>query len=58
VAATDPASGLNAGELLADAATAVKGGGGRNPELAVAGGKDPSAIDTALSLARQAAGIG
>jgi alanyl-tRNA synthetase len=57
VAAADPAAGRNAGELIAGAAAAVKGGGGKNPELAVAGGKDPSAIDEALKVARAAAGL-
>lgn len=57
VAAAEPDGRHNAGELLADAARAVKGGGGRNPDLAVAGGKDPSGIDEALKLARRAAGV-
>ena len=57
VAAVTPDSGLHASELLADAAKAVKGGGGKNAELAMAGGKDPSRLDEALDLARQAAGI-
>ncbi len=34
-------SGLHASELIADAAKLVKGGTGKNAELAVAGGKDP-----------------
>ncbi len=58
VAAVAPDSGLHASELIADAARAVKGGGGKSAELAVAGGKDPSALDDALALARAAAGIG
>jgi alanyl-tRNA synthetase len=57
VAATRPDSGLDAGQVLGGAARAVGGGGGKHPELAVAGGKDPSQIDAALDLARQAAGI-
>jgi alanyl-tRNA synthetase len=57
VAAVTTDSGLHASELLADAAKAVGGGGGKNAELAIAGGKDPSRIDEALDLARQAAGI-
>ena len=32
------------------------GGGGKRPELAVAGGRDPSKLDEALERARQAAG--
>ena len=55
VAAVAKDSGLNAAELIADAAKAVKGGGGRDPMLAVAGGKDPSQLDHALDLARAAA---
>ncbi len=57
VAAATKESGLDAGGLIGDAARAVGGGGGKNPELAVAGGKDPSKIDDALDLARAAAGI-
>ena len=57
VAATDPVQGLEAGALIADAAKAIKGGGGRGPDLAQAGGKDPGGIDEALALARKAAGI-
>lgn len=55
VAAVRADSGFNAAELIADAARAVKGGGGKSPDLAVAGGKDPSALDQALDLARRAA---
>lgn len=58
VAAADTAAGRNAGELLADAAKAVKGGGGRNADIAVAGGKDPAGIDDAIAAARRAAGLG
>jgi alanyl-tRNA synthetase len=57
VAAVTKDSGLNAGELIADAARTVGGGGGKNPELAVAGGRDPSRIDEALDQVRQAAGL-
>ncbi|MDY7101131.1 MAG: alanine--tRNA ligase [Actinomycetota bacterium] len=57
VAAARPDSGLDAGALIADAAKLVKGGGGRNPELAVAGGKDPSKLDEALDVVRAAAGV-
>jgi len=57
VAAVTADSGLNASELIADAAKAVKGGGGKSADLAVAGGKDPAALDHALDLARSAAGI-
>ncbi|HUF33598.1 MAG TPA: alanine--tRNA ligase [Acidimicrobiales bacterium] len=58
VSAVTKDSGLNASELIADAARTVKGGGGKAPDLAVAGGKDPSALDLALDQVRAAAGIG
>ncbi len=57
VSAATPDGGLDAGELIADASKLVKGGGGRNPELSVAGGKDPEQLDAALDAARAAAGI-
>ncbi len=57
VAAVSAESGFNASELIAEAAKAVKGGGGKSADLAVAGGKDPAALDHALDLARSAAGI-
>jgi alanyl-tRNA synthetase len=58
VAAVTPASGLVAGDLLRDAARAVKGGGGGGKgDVAVAGGKDPSGVDDALVAARKAAGL-
>ena len=58
VAAASQDSGLDAGELIADAARTVGGGGGKNPDLAVAGGRDPSRLDEALDQARVAAGVG
>ena len=58
VAAVTKDSGLEAPVLIADAARTVKGGGGgKNPELAMAGGKDASALDEALDQARRAAGL-
>jgi alanyl-tRNA synthetase len=57
VAAVTRDSGLNASELIADAARTVRGGGGKAPDLAMAGGKDPSALDRALDQARAAAGL-
>jgi alanyl-tRNA synthetase len=54
VAAVEPDSGLHAGDLLADAKTAIKGGGGSDPVLAVAGGKDAGALDAALDQVRAA----
>ncbi len=50
-------SGLHASDLIAEAAKLVKGGTGKNAELAVAGGKDPAALDAALDVVRVAAGI-
>jgi alanyl-tRNA synthetase len=54
VAAVAADSGFNASELIADAAKKVKGGGGKSADLAVAGGKDPEALDDALDLVRAA----
>ena len=57
-AATAKDSGIEAKALIADAARTVGGGGGgKNPELAVAGGRDPSRLDEALDQARAAAGV-
>jgi alanyl-tRNA synthetase len=53
-AAVDKALGINAGDLVKDAARAVGGGGGGKGDIAVAGGKDPSGIDNALEAARSA----
>lgn len=52
--AVRPDSGYNASALIADAAKLVKGGGGKHAEIAVAGGKDPSALDEALAVVRTA----
>ena len=52
VAAVTKDSGLVASDLIADAARAVGGGTGRNPDLAVAGGRDATRIDEALALVR------
>ncbi|MEO7371621.1 MAG: alanine--tRNA ligase, partial [Ilumatobacteraceae bacterium] len=57
VSATVKASGLNAAELIADAVKHIKGGGSKNADLAVAGGKDAAGIDAALAAARAAAGL-
>jgi len=57
VSAVRKDSGRNASALIADAARAVGGGGGKDPLLATAGGKDASQIDVALDLARAAAGL-
>jgi alanyl-tRNA synthetase len=56
VAAVAPDAGLHAGDLIAEASKAIKGGGGKGAELAVAGGKDAGGIDDALALVREALG--
>ena len=55
VSAVAKGSGLHASDLIADAAKLVRGGTGKNPDLAMAGGKDPSRLDDALEAVRQAA---
>ncbi len=55
VAAVAPGAGLVASALIAEAARTVGGGGGKAPDLAVAGGRDPSRLDEALAQARAAA---
>jgi alanyl-tRNA synthetase len=57
VAAVAKDSGLHAGDLIADAARTIKGGGGKGPELAQAGGRDASRLDEALDQVRAAAGL-
>ncbi len=57
VAAVRPDSGLDAGELIADAARTVGGGGGKGADFAAAGGRSPEHLDAALEQARAAAGI-
>ena len=52
VAAVTSDSGLHAGELIAEGSKCIKGGGGKAPDLAIAGGKDPAGLDQALDLAR------
>ncbi|MEQ8839679.1 MAG: alanine--tRNA ligase [Acidimicrobiales bacterium] len=58
VAAVTPDSPHKAGALIDDAKRTVGGGGKSADDLAVAGGKDASALDAALDQARAAAGIG
>jgi alanyl-tRNA synthetase len=58
VAAVTPDSGFDASVLLEEAKKLIKGGGGKDPLLAVAGGKDAEGIDAALDAVRAAAGIG
>jgi alanyl-tRNA synthetase len=52
VAAVARDSGLVASELVRDAAKVVGGGGGSDPEVAVAGGRDVSRINEALEAVR------
>ncbi|HZU72148.1 MAG TPA: alanine--tRNA ligase [Acidimicrobiales bacterium] len=56
VAAVAKDSGLVASDLLAPAARIVGGGGGRDPELATAGGRDPGRLDEALEDVRRRLG--
>ena len=58
VAAATADCDLHAGELIAEAAATIGGGGGRDAKLAIAGGRDPSRLEEALSQVRAAAGIG
>ncbi len=58
VAAVAADCDLNAGELIAEAAATIGGGGGRDAKLAIAGGRDPSRLAEALDQVRAAAGIG
>jgi alanyl-tRNA synthetase len=47
------AKGYHAGEIVRQAAAIAGGGGGGRPELAQAGGKDPTKIDEALRAVRR-----
>ncbi len=47
------ARGLSAGELIKQMAGVIGGGGGGRPDLAQAGGKEPSKLSEALSLVRK-----
>jgi len=47
------ARGLRADAIIREVAAVVKGGGGGRPDLAQAGGKDPSGIDEAIALAQR-----
>ena len=44
--------GINAGKLIKEVATACGGSGGGKPEIAQAGGKDPSKLDDAFAAIR------
>ncbi len=56
VAAVRRGSGLVASELLAEASRTVGGGGGRDPEVAIAGGRQVGRIEEALEQVRAALG--
>ncbi|WP_420637411.1 alanine--tRNA ligase [Candidatus Poriferisocius sp.] len=58
VAAVAPDCDRHAGELIAEAAATIGGGGGKDAKLAIAGGRDPSRLAEALDQVRAAAGIG
>lgn len=45
--------GFHAGKLVKEVAARCGGGGGGRPDMAQAGGKDPSKLDEALELARE-----
>ncbi|MGE5454830.1 MAG: alanine--tRNA ligase [Methylocystaceae bacterium] len=45
--------GLHVGKIVGQAAKLAGGGGGGRPDMAQAGGKDPSKLDEALVLARE-----
>jgi alanyl-tRNA synthetase len=47
------AKGLKAGDWVREAAKAAGGGGGGRPQMAQAGGKDPTKLAEALEIARQ-----
>jgi alanyl-tRNA synthetase len=57
VGAVTPDSGLDAGQLIAEAVKMVGGGGGKGAELATAGGRDPSQLAAALDHVRSSLGI-
>ena len=52
-----PTAASTPSDLLEEAKKLIKGGGGKDPLLAVAGGKDADGIDAALDSVRVAAGI-
>lgn len=53
VAAVAPGATVAAPDLVAEAARLVGGGGGgKNPQLAMAGGRDPARLDEALAAVR------
>jgi alanyl-tRNA synthetase len=57
VSAVTKDSGFHASDLIAAALKTIGGGGGKAPDLAVAGGRNVDSIDEALDQVRVAAGI-
>jgi alanyl-tRNA synthetase len=57
VAAVTADSGFHASALLEEAKKRIKGGGGKDALLAVAGGKDAEGLDAALATVRSAVGL-
>jgi alanyl-tRNA synthetase len=57
VAAVTTESGQHASGLIEEAKALIKGGGGKDPLLAVAGGKDAEGLDAALASVRAAVGL-
>jgi len=53
---TAVAKGIHAGNIIKEAAKATGGGGGGRPDMAQAGGKDPSKIDAAFAKVRELIG--
>ncbi|MGA9227895.1 MAG: DHHA1 domain-containing protein, partial [Mesobacillus sp.] len=45
--------GYQAGKLIKEAASICGGGGGGRPDMAQAGGKDPSKLDNAIQFAEE-----
>ena len=48
-------AGIHSGNIIKEAAAACGGGGGGRPDMAQAGGKDPSGMDKALKIAEKKA---
>ncbi len=57
VSAVTKDSGFHASDIMATALKTIGGGGGRAPDLAVAGGRNVESIDAALDQVRAAVGI-